>query len=223
MALAIKADRVDQKFNRWTVIGPSFSLPAYNGRLRYALCECCCGYLSVSILAHVVHGKTRGCNECALELTHRSNTTHGKSSTRAYVIWRKMRSRCNDPNNDNWDRYGGRGIAVCERWDASFENFFADMGHPPTAKHTLERKDNDGNYEPNNCCWATRKEQCNNTSRNVKLMYRGKIYTIAQLCEKSGLSKHLVRNRIQNYGWSVEDAVEIPPITRKHVTRNVKC
>ncbi len=85
-----------------------------------------------------------------------------------YGNWRAMKRRCDSPNQPRFEHYGGRGITVCERWLHSFTNFYADMGPKPTAKHTLNRIDNDGNYEPGNVEWATYKEQANNTSRSKR-------------------------------------------------------
>lgn len=95
-----------------------------------------------------------------------------------FYSWCNMRRRCYEITNDRYHRYGGRGIIVCDRWLNSFENFFADMGEKPSQKHSIEREDNDGNYEPSNCYWGTKKEQANNRSSNVFIEHNGIVKTI---------------------------------------------
>ena len=121
------------------------------------LCKRCGAEIEVLVLRkRVVH-----CLPCSRQLAGSNNKKHGRSETREYARWASMRERCNNPKAHNYHLYGGRGIRVCERWD-SFENFLADMGERPSPKHSIERIDNEGNYEPSNCKWATQLEQSRN-------------------------------------------------------------
>lgn len=143
--------------------------------------------------------------------------THGHTQWRdgkpkqspTYRSWVHMMCRCRPEYGDVALHYQKRGITVCDRWRV-FDNFLADMGVRPD-KLTLERIDNDGNYEPGNCRWATRREQSNNTSSNVRFDYKGKSYTVAELARLSGLSKHTIRYRLQlSDRWTVEEAMTEP-------------
>jgi hypothetical protein len=141
------------------------------------------------------------------------NCLHGHAQvgkrTRAYSIWSSMRNRCANPKNRSWNRYGGRGIKVCQRWQ-TFANFLEDMGEPPSPKHQLERIDNAGNYEPGNCRWATPKEQANNRRSSNLLTYQGKTQTLAAWCEELGLKHSTVVMRLTRYHWSVTKALSTP-------------
>ena len=110
-----------------------------------------------------------------------------------YRCWANMIQRCENPKNKRFDQYGARGITVCERWRNSFESFLADMGKKPTAKHTIERKNNDGNYEPSNCVWATRSEQMRNTRRTHRLIVAGKTMCAVDLALLCGVTDGAVR------------------------------
>lgn len=121
-----------------------------------------------------------------------------------YMCWRSMVRRCTDPRVHNYHRYAGRGIVVCERWQ-TFENFYADMGDQP-AGLTLERKDNNKNYEPNNCIWATPMAQANNRRSNKLITALGRTQTLAQWCRETGLRREKISNRLKR-GWSEERAV----------------
>lgn len=131
--------------------------------------------------------------------------TRGRSQERG--IWRKMIARCR-PDGDA--RYGGRGIRVCDRWANSFEAFYADMGPRPSPGHTLDRENNDGDYEPGNCRWATRAEQDRNKSTNVKLSANGDEAIIADWARRLGISRTAVTMRIKA-GWSPHEAATAPP------------
>lgn len=119
-----------------------------------------------------------------------------------------MRSRCNNPNVPNYNDYGGRGIKVCARW-SRFENFIEDMGKRPSSKYTLERKDNDDDYGPENCFWATRLQQGNNKRNNLRVRAFGREQTVSQWAREVGCNEIMLRKRILR-GWDPEEALTRP-------------
>ena len=143
-----------------------------------------------------------------------TKTTHGMSRTPEYQAWKNMKKRCFNPNTKQYSDWGGRGITVCDRWKNSFENFFADMGLKPTAKHSIDRIDNDGDYCPENCRWATNAEQQNNQRTKPLITIGNDTYTIAQWTTEKGYDKSVIHNRLK-YGWSDYDAVMTPVRQRK--------
>jgi hypothetical protein len=137
--------------------------------------------------------------------------SHGESrgkTTREYNTWNGMRARCLTPTSARYADYGGRGITVCQRWMV-YENFLADMGRKPTPDHSLDRIDNDKGYEPGNCRWATRKEQCRNRRSGRLLTLRGETLTVAEWAERSGVDERRVRDRLGD-GWDADEAVFTP-------------
>jgi hypothetical protein len=126
-----------------------------------------------------------------------------------------MIDRCTDSKRHDWHRYGGRGITVCQRWRNSYESFFADMGPRPSPQHSIDRIDNDGNYEPGNCRWATTLEQGSNKSNNRLLTFDGQTLTIAQWARKLGIPVGTLNLRISHYNWPVERALTQPVRRRR--------
>jgi hypothetical protein len=126
--------------------------------------------------------------------SNKRRAKHGMYNTKVYRQYQGVLQRCYNPNNSRYARYGGRGITVCEQWRNSFEQFYKDMGDSPEGT-TLDRIDNDGNYEPSNCRWATPQEQSNNTHTNVLIEHDGKTMTIADWARHLGLPYHWIKYR----------------------------
>lgn len=135
--------------------------------------------------------------------------THGMSKAPEYTAWNMMLSRCGNQNNKSYSSYGGRGIKVCERWK-TFESFYADMGPRPSPRHSLDRyPDQSGNYEPDNCRWATVREQTNNRRSCRMVVYQGKRQSLAEAARAAGKDYGAVGLRIFK-GWDVEKALNTP-------------
>lgn len=132
-----------------------------------------------------------------------------------YGIWCDIKRRCSNKTSEQFKDYGGRGIFVCDRWKTSFPAFFEDMGHRPSASHQIERVDNDGPYSPENCKWATRREQGANKRNNVVMTYAGRSMILADWARETGLPEKMLQNRKQN-GWSDERTLtEVPKKDRR--------
>lgn len=175
----------------------------YRGNSRW-LCACSCGTQTIAVVTDLEKGHTRSCGCLVRELLTARNTKHRSSGTREYGIWKGMRARCRDPGNSVFAYYGGRGIRVCARWN-EFENFLADMGRCPTG-HEIERNNSNGNYEPDNCRWATRSEQMRNTRANRLLNLDGTTLCAAEWAARLGLSQQALHNRLRR-GWPLKRAL----------------
>lgn len=144
--------------------------------------------------------------------------THGMSGTRIYRIWACMKNRCHDSNNPRYHDYGGRGIKACDEW-LKFENFYKDMGDPPSNK-TLDRIDNNEGYNPNNCKWSTVKEQRENMRNNVYLTYNGETKLLMDWAKQIGIKRHTLETRIYR-GWTTERALNKPVVEKNEGGRVV--
>ena len=192
-------DLIGERFNRLTVMKHTF----INNKTHW-VCECSCGVEKTVSTYDLRSGSVQSCGCLHKDIV----TTHNKSNSRSYNAWASMKKRCNNPSHKSWDSYGGRGIVVCDRWLESFENFYADMGEPPEGM-SLERKNNDLGYSPDNCKWATLVEQQNNRRVNVFIEFEGEHLTVAQLARKYSIDVRLLRKRIQA-GWNIYDAIHTP-------------
>lgn len=136
-----------------------------------------------------------------------------KSKTSTWQSWKSMRERCNSKNHVKYNDYGGRGITICKEWQDSFDTFLEDMGEKPDKSYSIDRIDNNGNYEPSNCKWSTRKEQQNNRRNCWYITLNGETLTITQWSERMDIHHQVIRNRIKHLKWSEYDAV-FTPLTR---------
>lgn len=171
------------------------------------LCVCDCGSDVVVLGGNLHKGDTKSCGCYKSERTSEIKTTHGLCHTPEYRIWNNIRRRCLDPRVPHYAEYGARGITVCDRWRESFANFYADMGAKPFASATVERKNNNGPYSPENCVWATRREQANNTRRNRHITFHGRMQTLAQWAREVGMRPGTLQMRLDALGWTVERAL----------------
>lgn len=199
-------DITHQRFNYLTVLGYAGS-----GRQSKAMwwCECDCGNITKLVGIEIRNGHTRSCGHCSL--VHPGRTpTHGMTLTRAWSAWHRLKQRCLNPKKDNFEDYGGRGIKVCDRWLNSFENFYEDMGDPPSPQHTIERIDVNGDYCPENCKWLTMQEQQRNKRTAPQITFQGVTKPLITWCEELHLSYGTIYARIHHHGWTHEEALTIP-------------
>lgn len=155
-------DRTGERHGRLVVVAPFHRRKLSGKKVVDWACRCDCGGESRVAGADLASGKVVSCGCYRAENTAELSTTHGQSSSDEFHVWAGMIDRCGRQKNKSYKDYGARGISVCERWRGSFANFLADMGARPTKRHTIERIDNDGNYEPSNCCWLPKSEQSRN-------------------------------------------------------------
>lgn len=193
-------DLTGQKFGRLTVIGLDESRQT---RKTYWICQCECGGIKSARSDSLLCGAIKSCGCLHNETAARNvakNHTHKQSSTRLYKIWQGMKRRCNDKNTACYDRYGGRGIKVCDEWNNSFEPFFKwAMNNGYSEELSLDRIDNNGNYEPNNCKWSTNQEQCNNRRSNIKITIGNATKTLTEWCNIFEVDYNTVLSRYNRY------------------------
>lgn len=187
------------------------------GNKSHWLCECKCGNRKSFARDKLMTGDTKSCGCYAKELPH-SQLTHGCSGTPEYYAWLNAKDRCYNPNYKFFHRYGGRGIRVHEQWINDFQSFIDHIGPRPSKEYSLDRIDNDGDYEPGNVHWVTQDKQSRNRSTNVEITINGHTRCMAEWCQIYGIHKATVSYRIKK-GWDPVRAVQQPSDPSKSRSR----
>lgn len=193
---------IGDRFGRLTITGVE---PERRNWQVYVIAKCDCGVDHRAAWYHVKKGKIRSCGCLLKEIRF----THRMTKDPIYKLWLSMKYRCTKPSNPRWKDYGGRGIKICERW-MSFENFQADMSPRPSPAHTVDRKNNNGDYEPDNCRWATQHEQSLNKRSLIMATHDGETLPLAEWARRYGLNHHSLYTRVVRDGWSFEEAISRP-------------
>lgn len=220
-------DITGQIFDRWEVIKYHGPDPSTRGGALW-WCKCSCGAARPVKGTSLQTGRSKSCGclqkeivaEIARTAAKEANTQHGLSTTREYAAWNQMRQRCCNPNNPTYERYGALGVTVCGRWlepdGRGFKNFLEDMGPCPTAVHTIDRKDPFGNYEKDNCRWATDEQQRLNQRRTRRYEFQGESLTLPELAARTGIRSGTLRWRLVDQGWTVDRATTTSPADYHH-------
>lgn len=202
-------DVTGQRFGRLVAVDPVGKTP--HGKITW-LCQCDCGNTTVVIVSLLSNGHTQSCGCLFMDMLTREHTTHGMTGNYLYSTWANMIQRCTSPKIPKYVNYGGRGISVCEEWRCDFKAFHDYVSSLPNCKekgYSLDRIDNEGNYEPGNVKWSTRLEQ-NNNSRNIKpITFNGITMPVLGWVSKTGIPEWTLRSRLRR-GWSIERTLTTP-------------
>lgn len=204
-----KLDLLGQRFGRLVVVDSAPNKKCKGGQTKTVWkCKCDCGNFCYVTTQELRKGDTVSCGCYASEQKKIRSIIHGQRYSRPYKIWSDMKARCFNPKENGYHNYGGRGITVCDEWLVyqNFESWAIETGYEKGL--TIERIDFNNEYCPENCKWATWKEQQNNKRNNKYLEYKGRKQTLAQWCEELGLNYSRTKARINACGWTVEEAFE---------------
>lgn len=208
-----KVDLSGSRFGRLTVESHAGMVPrGPSKRTSVWNCVCECGNLTVARQEDLRSGNTKSCGCIQREKARDRLHTHGQAKSQIYKLWIQMKQRCFNPNDDKFPQYGARGITVCDRWRDSFEAFVEDMGPRPKG-HSLDRTDNDGDYGPDNCRWASSRTQSRNTSKNIWVTHRGQRMVASDFADIMGISSKSLYKAMSKFGLD-------PHAAAKHVIAN---
>lgn len=185
-----KPDLVNQRFGRLTVLSRNDEITG----IRWD-CLCDCGGTACVTTRNLKKDRTKSCGCLQKEVVGSLRRTHGLTHSPEYTVWQLMKDRCSNPKNKDFHSYGGRGISVCDRWVNSFENFLCDMGQKPSCQHSIDRINNNGNYEPNNCRWATPVQQAKNQRTNVIVFHGNQIMSLGEFADLIGTTRAALHQR----------------------------
>jgi hypothetical protein len=194
-------DLTGKRFGKLTVLRRVENNP---GKTRW-VCRCDCGKEISVIVSNLTTNHTKSCGCYNVEQATINSTKHDMCGTRLYKIWQDMKRRCGSPLEKCFGNYGGRGVEVCKEWRTfkPFMEWALKNGYNDTL--TIDRVDVNGNYEPNNCKWSTKKEQGRNKRNNFKIFYQGKTQPLSAWCEELNLDYIKTYMRLKRYNWSVEE------------------
>lgn len=195
--MKIAIDHTGEKFGLWTVKSKTVKGKVF--------AECECGTIKEVYIQNLITGKSRSCECLRNEIAKKRLSTHGESKTKLYYVWLSMKNRCYNEKVNGYHRYGGRGIKVCDEWIKSFDPFKTwakDNGYNDGLE--IDRIDNDGNYNHDNCRWVTKKQNLNNMSKNHILSINGVEKTISEWSDHSGIKRQTIQSRLK-YGWDNKD------------------
>ena len=201
---------IGEKFGRLTVDSETEPYVWGAKQFKKYICSCECGRVVTVLRSSLVSGCTKSCGCLRRDLAPKKRKTHGMSRTPEYESWKQMKHRCKQDERPRFEHYGGRGISVCERW-GSFENFLSDMGPRPTASHSIDRIDVNGNYEPSNCRWATKKEQQENKRTIRRTEFAGQMRTASEIATLTGIPYYKVYYWVFVQSRHADDLVNLIP------------
>lgn len=205
-----QAELIGRTFGKLTVISKDedYIRPSGKREHRY-LCRCECGREVTVIRSNLIRN-TRSCGCSKGKYISDSKITHGMSNSRLYQIWRNMKNRCYNPNVDRYDRYGGRGITICDEWKDNFQAFYEwSMNNGYSDGLSIDRINVNGDYAPDNCHWITMPEQADNKCNSRLFEFNGSAHTVSEWAKITGISRDVIWNRIKR-GWNIDRVLSQP-------------
>jgi hypothetical protein len=208
----MNGNMIGQRFGMWVVIE---AIAKKTTKYTEWLCLCDCGNIKAVRSYSLMSGHSKSCGCIRSAAVSSRNFKHGLTHSPGYAAWKDMISRCYNKKNKSYPYYGGRGISVCREWRHSPVQFFADMGTKPFEGAEIDRIENNGNYCPSNCQWATRTQNNRNTRTTIFICFRGETRCLSEWSELFGISRGAISQRLR-LGWTIERAITEP--TRKRRT-----